>query len=156
MAETPVQNISTIYGMGRSKNQCPWRSKSTRTRNFSNLVKIPITRTLSQRTEFVPKMMLTNVMSLVPKIDELRILTHQHSFDVVFITESWLRESVCDNHVTLFDYHLVRRDRTFSIHGGVCKYIKNSITFKRLPEIEHLDFEHQPVFLPLLDYPITT
>ena len=103
--------------------------------------KIPITTTLSQITEFVPKMMLTNVMSLVPKIDELCILTHQHSLDAVFVTESWSRESVCDNHATLFDYHLVRRDRTFSLHGGVCMYIKNSITFKRLPEYEHLDFE---------------
>ena len=80
-------------------------------------------------------------MSLVPKLDELRILTSAQSFDLGFITETWLRESVCDTHATLFDYHLVRRDRSLGIHGGVCMYIKNSIRFKRLPEIEHSDFE---------------
>ena len=98
-----------------------------RTRNLSNLVKIPITKTHSPRTEFVPKIMLTNVMSLVPKLDELRILTSAQSFDLGFTTETWLRESVCDTDATLFDYHLVRRDRSLGIHGGVCMYIKNSI-----------------------------
>ncbi|CAB4044807.1 Hypothetical predicted protein, partial [Paramuricea clavata] len=48
----------------------------------------------------------------VPKLDELRILTSAQSFDLGFITETWLRESVCDTHATLFDYHLVRRDRS--------------------------------------------
>ena len=52
--------------------------------------------------------MQTNVMSLVPKLDELRILTSAQSFDLGFITETWLQESVCDTHATLFDYHLVR------------------------------------------------
>ena len=65
----------------------------------------------AQKTEFAPKILLTNVMSLVPKIDELRILTSERSFDLVFVTETWLRESVCDTHVSLSDYHLSRRDR---------------------------------------------
>ena len=68
--------------------------------------------------------MLTNVMSLVPKLDELRILASAQSFDLGFITETWLRESVCDTHAILFDYHLVRRYRSLGIHGGVCMYIK--------------------------------
>ena len=34
----------------------------------------------AEKTEFAPKILLTNVMSLVSKIDELRILTEQ-SFD---------------------------------------------------------------------------
>ncbi len=43
-------------------------------------------------------------MSLVPKLDELRILTSTQSFDLGFITETWLRESVCDAHASLVDY----------------------------------------------------
>ena len=76
----------------------------------------------AQKTEFAPKILLTNVMSLVPKIDELRILTSEQSFDLVFVTETWLRESVCDTHVTLSDYHLSRRDRILGTHGGDCMY----------------------------------
>jgi hypothetical protein len=71
--------------------------------------------------------MLTNVMSLVPKLDELRILTSAQSFDLGFITETWLRESVCDNHATLLDCHLVRRDHSLGIHGGVCMYIHKEV-----------------------------
>ena len=123
MVETPLQNISTVYGMGRSRRQHFGRFKPMRTRNLSNIVKSPITKTHSPRTEFVPKIMLTNVMSLVPKLDELRILISAQSFDLGFITETWLRESVCDTHATLFDYHLVRRDRSLGIYGGVCMYI---------------------------------
>ena len=109
MAETPWQNISTVQGIGRSRRQHFGRLKPM----CLLPAKIPITKTHSPRTEFVPKIMLTNVMSLVPKLDELRILDE-------------LRESVCDTHAT--------------VHG-VCMYIKNSIRFKRLPEIEHSDFE---------------
>jgi hypothetical protein len=90
MAETPFQNISIVHGMGRSGRQHFGRLKPMRTRNLSNLVKIPITKTHSPRTEFVQKIMLTNVMSLVPKLDELRILTSAQSFDLGFITETWL------------------------------------------------------------------
>lgn len=85
--------------------------------------------------------MLTNVMSLVPKIDEVRTLISQNSLDLIFITETWLWESVCDTHASLPDYHLVRRDRNNGTHGGVCIYVRNSIFFKRLREIEHPDLE---------------
>jgi hypothetical protein len=47
MAETPLQNISTVHGMGRSRKQHFGRLKPMRTRNLSNLVKIPITKTHS-------------------------------------------------------------------------------------------------------------
>ena len=59
-------------------------------------------------------------MSLVPKLDELRILTSTQSFDLGFITETWLRESVCDAHASLVDYHLM----SLGIHGSVCMYIR--------------------------------
>lgn len=42
-----------------------------------SLVKTVIARTYLQRIEFVKKIMLTNVMSQIPNIDELRVLTSE-------------------------------------------------------------------------------
>ena len=49
----------------------------------------------------MPSLLLSNVMSLVPKIDEVRLCVSKHSPDLVFITETWLKESIGDNHVDL-------------------------------------------------------
>ena len=37
--------------------------------------------------EFVPNFVLTNVMSLVPKMDELEHVIREYSADIAFITE---------------------------------------------------------------------
>ena len=80
-------------------------------------------------------------MSLAPKIDEVRVLISQHSFDFLFITETWLRNTIGDNHIFLADYNLIRRDRTSGQHGGVCFYTRNRIKCRRLDELEHPNFE---------------
>ena len=36
----------------------------------------------SRSREFVPNIVLTNVMSLLPKIDEIRVFTETHSIDL--------------------------------------------------------------------------
>ena len=40
-----MQSIPTVLGMGRPRGQHFSRTKSMRTRNFGNLVKVPIIRT---------------------------------------------------------------------------------------------------------------
>ena len=44
--------------------------------------------------EFVPSLMLTNVMSLAPKIDEVSLFLLNKNPDVVFITETWLTNAI--------------------------------------------------------------
>ena len=80
-------------------------------------------------------------MSLTPKIDEVRVLISQHSFDFLFITETWLRNTIGDNHIFLADYNLIRRDHTSGQHGGVCFYTRNHIKCRRLDELEDPNFE---------------
>ena len=54
--------------------------------------------------EFVPNIILTNVMSLVPKMDELEHAIREYSADIAFITESWLKNSVPDEVIEIGGY----------------------------------------------------
>ena len=73
--------------------------------------------------EFVPNLLLTNVMSLVRKMDELEHVTKQNNADLVFISETWLKSSVPDEVIEINGYRVFRRDRIGKEHGGVCIYI---------------------------------
>ena len=55
--------------------------------------------------------MLTNVMSLTPKIDEVREFIIRNEIDLALITETWLKESVSDTVVDIPEFTLLRRDR---------------------------------------------
>ena len=57
-------------------------------RNSSKCLQVGCSR------EFVPYLLLTNVMSLVPKMDELEHVIKQSCADLVFICETWLKSSV--------------------------------------------------------------
>ncbi len=126
---TMMMNIPTIVSQRK-----PWKNLSTKspfsTRN--NLINIPLEITplpASQGSrpnvskEFAPSLLLSNVMSLVPKIDEVRLYVSKHNPDLVFITETWLKESIGDNHVDLPGYNIKRRDRSVAQHGGVCFFL---------------------------------
>ena len=117
--------------------------------NISNLIEIPLSSSKSisnPSTEIinnqqsrpasanisVPVFLLSNVMSLVPKIDEVRVVTNSMSPDFISIKETWLQGHVDSNVVELNGYVLVRKDRHSGIHGGICMYLKNNIP-TRLP-----------------------
>lgn len=68
--------------------------------------------------------MLANVMSLVPKIDELAYVIDNHRPDLVFITETWLKPNIPDIVINIDNYILLRLDRTEKEHGGVCINVK--------------------------------
>ena len=71
---------------------------------------------------FVPSCLLSNVMSLAPKnakIDEIALTITQQDIDIVFITETWLRQSIPNDPINIKGYQLFRRDRTNRLHGGI-------------------------------------
>lgn len=90
---------------------------------------------------FVPSILLSNVMSLAPKIDELREVSKQIDVDLICITESWLQNHIHDNVVEISGYNIVRRDRYQGEHGGVCVYVKNVIKYDILSELVNNEFE---------------
>ena len=84
----------------------------------------------------VPKLMLTNVMSLVPKVDEVREFVFRHEINLAFITESWLKESISESVVNIPGFTVLRRDRNRDDHGGVCTYIKDDkYNYKQINEL---------------------
>ena len=43
------------------------------------------------------------------------------------MTESWLKEHIFDATVLLDNYYILRHDRTFAPHGGICAFIHKSL-----------------------------
>ena len=95
----------------------------------------PVTEPTSKRM-FVPNILLANVMSLTPKIDEIRVFSKSIDIDLFFITETWLKNTINDNQVTLSGYNLERLDRRIGVHGGVCLFSKIGIRTTRLLTLE--------------------
>ena len=96
---------------------------------------------------FVPSVLLSNVMSLSPKIDELREVDKQIEVDLICITETWLQSHIHDNVVEIYGYNIVRRDRYQGDHGGVCIYVKNAIKYELLSALANND--HEVIWLKL-------
>ena len=57
------------------------------------------------------------------------------------ITETWLQSHISDNIVALERFNLVGRDRRESIHRGVCMFIRNTIKFTVLDDLDDSSFE---------------
>ena len=102
-------------------------------------------------TEFVPSLLLANVMSLLPKVDEVRVLASQRHFDFLFITETWLKDIIGDNQIALGNFNLITRDRFTGLHGGVCIYTRVEIKCKRLNVLENPNFEVLNLFGSTVD-----
>ena len=95
----------------------------------------------SSSREFVPSIVVTNVMSLTPKIDEIRVFTETLDIDLFFISETWLKDNVGDNHLILPSYNLERLDRKIGFHGGVCLYYNSGYKKTRLYNLECQNLE---------------
>ena len=68
----------------------------SRLRNVFNVVDVPLvpsatTRKKGSESAFVPSFLLSNVMSLVPKIDDVCYITHHANHDFVCLVESCYR-----------------------------------------------------------------
>ena len=118
-----------------------WKhSKINRGANLANCVRIKIDGSQKDPSkEFVPNIILTNVMSLVPKMDELEHAIREYSADIAFITESWLKNSVPDEVIEIGGYRVFRRDRTEKGHGGVCIYTKSCYVANVISDIPNED-----------------
>ena len=80
-----------------------------------------------------------NVCSLLPKLDDLRIICSLYSPDIVCITESWLDGSIENSEIFIQDYiaHHLDRNR----HGGVLLiYVKDlfssTVVYRGMPDFE--------------------
>ena len=74
----------------------------------------------------VPNLMICNLRSLAPKVDELECVMEFNGVDISCITETWLTNEIPDSHVSLKDYvyTLFRKDQP-SHGGGLAVYIRS-------------------------------
>ncbi|CAH3149016.1 unnamed protein product [Pocillopora meandrina] len=91
------------------------------------------------------KVMHLNTKSMVSAFDELLLKIKQYPFDVISMSETWLKENpLLLKHVTILGYNCEFRSRNSIRGGGVGAYIKETPTYKRRSDIEakELDLEH--------------
>ena len=81
-----------------------------------------------------------NVRSLLPKLDELRILARETKLACFCITETWLDDTVSDSEIQLENYNERRRDRNRR-GDGVCVYVRSDLAFNPLDELYHDELE---------------
>lgn len=79
-----------------------------------------------------------NARSILPKLDELKIVAEENNPDVVCITESWLCQEISNVEVSVPGYLLYRHDRDRH-GGGVLMYIKEYLHVKSLPPCPDLE-----------------
>ena len=84
-----------------------------------------------------------NINSLLPKIEELRIIAKSTNATIVGISESKLDESVLELEIQIDEYRILWRDRNRQ-GGGVACYIKNDLSYNIFifpSEIKRVFFE---------------
>lgn len=84
-----------------------------------------------------------NVLSLRTKTLEFSSNLLALDYDILFITETWLNESILDSELAEARYHLFRRDRDSDGHGGVMILCSQKLNARTRPDWErkHLDVE---------------
>ena len=141
-----IQTISTHY----HKTPGAWEScRRQNSVNYGNLLNIQIVTSSSSEAnssrgisvQFVPSILLSNPMSLEPKIDEIAHAITFMDAELALFTETWLKSSVPDEPININGYQIFRRDRVGWQHGGVCLYAKSSINCSVLTNYHHPDHE---------------
>lgn len=75
------------------------------------------------------------------KLDELSTcLIHQHKFDFIGISETWLNGAELTQDLDINHYNFYHRDRS-TLGGGVGAYVTTNLVSERRPELEHNDLE---------------
>ena len=73
--------------------------------------------------------------SLMPKLDSFKILLENKPFDVLTVSENWLKPSILDNEVHLPGFSCVRSDRLGKVGGGCMAYVRDGIPYRPRPDL---------------------
>lgn len=88
-----------------------------------------------------------NCRSTINSFDCLKDYILMQNFDVIGVTETWLKPNILTNAVDIPGYTFLRNDRIEKRGGGVGAYIKKGIQYtclmEKIPENQSLEtFEH--------------
>ena len=128
-------NTSASIPVGRNEPRDPernsWDNNSQTTNSVQNCAR-GMEGLAHSNSYHVPKIMVTNVMSIVPKMSEVSEFVLRNKVSLAFITETWLQSSIAASIIDIPGYSVLRRDRSSDHHGGVCLYINAEFRYKRL------------------------
>ena len=80
-----------------------------------------------------------NVQSLLPKLDNMYV--ELKDFDILAFSETWLNDSTPSDNLNIPTFYKPERKDRADGYGGVCVYVKSSLTYKRKPDLEIQDIE---------------
>ena len=105
-------------------------------RRTSYNVDIPI------RSKAVPNIVLSNVRSVVPKMDELRAVLANNFVDIAVLTESWLTEQISSELIHVNGNNCFRKERNKGQRGGrVLCYVNEDINSDQLKQFDEGNIE---------------
>ena len=78
-----------------------------------------------------------NIRSLLPKIDSLRLFINKNPFDVIAVTETWLKPAITDAELRIPNYTITRHDRTAKSGGGTALYIRDGLPYRTRADLQN-------------------
>ena len=83
-----------------------------------------------------------NTESLIPKLDEIKLLIENEDLDILCISETWLQPNILVDLISNKNYNVFRNDNSHNSRvSGACIYVTNIITCKTYENIEITDGE---------------
>ena len=78
-----------------------------------------------------------NAQSLIPRLDEIKLLIENEDLDILCISETWLQPKILNDLISIKNYNVFRNDNPLNSRGsGACIYVKNIFTCKKYDNIE--------------------
>ena len=127
--------ISTIMKPRKNK-----RPECISVPDYSSL--IPLRRSVT--IPRFPKILFSNVRSMVNKLDKVSASISTELYDVAVITETWLNSRVTDELIRIPGYVSCQRDRPNNQRGGgLCTYFNSHLNFTELTDLSEPEIESQ-------------
>ena len=119
------------------------RPRARQKRNVINVDNIARVPTVNESLRWdLPCIINLNARSLnTEKIDELQVIASNFNVSIICVTETWLKNYIADESVSINGFYCERRDRVNRRAGGVACYVKNDVLYSRIVELEDQSFE---------------
>lgn len=79
------------------------------------------------------KIIHVNIRSLLPKFTLFKYDFLDDKFDIVMVSETWLKQGIPNNLICVYGYNNVRKDRRLEKRGGgLCIYLRDGIVYDEL------------------------
>ncbi len=80
-----------------------------------------------------------NIRSLLPKTDSLRSFMTKNPFDVVAVSETWLKPTITNAEIRIPNYSIMQQDRIDKSGGGTAFYICEGLPYRMRRDMQNND-----------------